>query len=38
VVLPSSVPLLLAGLRLLGHALVGTVVGEMDGATRASAI
>lgn len=35
VVLPSSVPLLLAGLRLgLGHALVGIVVGEMYGATK----
>ena len=34
VALPSSVPLLLAGLRLgLGHALVGIVVGEMYGAT-----
>ncbi len=35
VVLPSSVPMLLAGLRLgLGHALVGIVVGEMYGATQ----
>jgi ABC-type nitrate/sulfonate/bicarbonate transport system permease component len=35
VVLPSSVPMLLTGLRLgLGHALVGIVVGEMYGATR----
>jgi NitT/TauT family transport system permease protein len=35
VVLPSSVPLLLSGLRLgLGHALVGIVVGEMYGATH----
>jgi NitT/TauT family transport system permease protein len=35
VVLPSSVPLLLAGLRLgLGHALVGIVVGEMYGSTK----
>ena len=35
VALPSSVPLLLAGLRLgLGHALVGIVVGEMYGATQ----
>jgi NitT/TauT family transport system permease protein len=35
VVLPSSVPMLLAGLRLgLGHALVGIVVGEMYGATK----
>jgi len=35
VALPSSVPLLLTGLRLgLGHALVGIVVGEMYGATR----
>ena len=34
VALPSSVPLLLTGLRLgLGHALVGIVVGEMYGAT-----
>lgn len=34
VVLPSSVPMLLTGLRLgLGHALVGIVVGEMYGAT-----
>jgi len=34
VALPSSVPLLLTGLRLgLGHALVGIVVGEMHGAT-----
>jgi ABC-type nitrate/sulfonate/bicarbonate transport system permease component len=34
VALPSSVPLLLAGLRLgLGHALIGIVVGEMYGAT-----
>ena len=33
--LPSSVPLLLAGLRLgLGHALIGIVVGEMFGATE----
>jgi NitT/TauT family transport system permease protein len=35
VALPSSVPLLLTGLRLgLGHALVGIVVGEMYGATQ----
>lgn len=35
VALPSSVPLLLAGLRLgLGHALIGIVVGEMFGATE----
>jgi len=35
VVLPASVPMLLAGLRLgLGHALVGIVVGEMYGATK----
>jgi NitT/TauT family transport system permease protein len=35
VVLPSSVPMLLAGLRLgLGHALVRIVVGEMYGATK----
>jgi len=35
VALPSSVPMLLAGLRLgLGHALVGIVVGEMYGATQ----
>jgi len=35
VVLPSSVPMLLTGLRLgLGHALVGIVVGEMYGATQ----
>jgi NitT/TauT family transport system permease protein len=35
VALPSSVPLLLAGLRLgLGHALIGIVVGEMYGATN----
>ncbi len=35
VALPSSVPFLLAGLRLgLGHALVGIVVGEMYGATK----
>ena len=35
VVLPSSVPMLLAGLRLgLGHALVGIVVGEMYGSTK----
>ena len=34
VVLPSSVPLILAGLRLgLGHALVGIVVGELYAAT-----
>jgi NitT/TauT family transport system permease protein len=34
VALPSSVPLLLTGLRLgLGHALIGIVVGEMYGAT-----
>jgi NitT/TauT family transport system permease protein len=33
VALPSSIPMLLAGLRLgLGHALVGIVVGEMYGA------
>jgi NitT/TauT family transport system permease protein len=33
VALPSSVPLLLTGLRLgLGHALIGIVVGEMYGA------
>ncbi len=35
VALPSSVPMLLTGLRLgLGHALVGIVVGEMYGATQ----
>jgi NitT/TauT family transport system permease protein len=35
VALPSSVPMLLSGLRLgLGHALVGIVVGEMYGATH----
>jgi ABC-type nitrate/sulfonate/bicarbonate transport system permease component len=35
VALPSSVPLLLTGLRLgLGHALVGIVVGEMYGSTH----
>jgi len=35
VALPSSVPLLLSGLRLgLGHALIGIVVAEMYGATR----
>lgn len=35
VALPSSVPLLLSGLRLgLGHALIGIVVGEMYGATH----
>ena len=35
VALPSSVPLLLAGLRLgLGHGLIGIVVGEMFGATE----
>ena len=35
VALPSSVPLLLSGLRLgLGHALIGIVVGEMYGATN----
>jgi ABC-type nitrate/sulfonate/bicarbonate transport system permease component len=35
VALPSSVPLLLAGLRLgLGHALVGIVVGELYGANQ----
>jgi ABC-type nitrate/sulfonate/bicarbonate transport system permease component len=35
VALPSSVPMLLTGLRLgLGHALVGIVVGEMYGATH----
>jgi ABC-type nitrate/sulfonate/bicarbonate transport system permease component len=35
VALPSSVPLLLTGLRLgIGHALVGIVVGEMYGATH----
>ncbi len=35
VALPSSVPLLLTGLRLgLGHALIGIVVGEMYGATQ----
>jgi NitT/TauT family transport system permease protein len=35
VALPSSVPFLLAGLRLgLGHALVGVVVGEMVAATH----
>jgi ABC-type nitrate/sulfonate/bicarbonate transport system permease component len=35
IALPSSVPLLLAGLRLgLGHGLVGIVVGEMFGATQ----
>jgi ABC-type nitrate/sulfonate/bicarbonate transport system permease component len=34
VVMPSTVPMLLAGLRLgLGHALVGIVVGEMYAAT-----
>ncbi len=34
VALPSSVPLLLSGLRLgLGHALIGIVVGEMYGAS-----
>lgn len=34
VALPSSVPLLLTGLRLgLGHALIGIVVGEMYGAS-----
>src|SRR5204862_6956078 len=34
VALPSSVPLLLTGLRLgLGHALIGIVVGEVYGAT-----
>src|SRR5262249_2724685 len=34
VALPSSVPNLLTGLRLgLGHALIGIVVGEMNGAT-----
>ena len=34
VALPSTVPLLLAGLRLgLGHALIGIVVGEMFGAS-----
>lgn len=34
VVLPSSVPMLLTGLRLgLGHALIGVVVGEMYAAT-----
>jgi ABC-type nitrate/sulfonate/bicarbonate transport system permease component len=33
--LPSSVPLLLTGLRLgLGHGLIGIVVGEMFGATQ----
>jgi ABC-type nitrate/sulfonate/bicarbonate transport system permease component len=35
VALPSSVPMLLTGLRLgIGHALVGIVVGEMYGATE----
>jgi ABC-type nitrate/sulfonate/bicarbonate transport system permease component len=35
VALPSSVPLLLTGLRLgIGHALIGIVVGEMYGATH----
>ena len=35
VALPSSVPMLLTGLRLgLGHALIGIVVGEMYGATQ----
>jgi NitT/TauT family transport system permease protein len=35
VALPSSVPMLLAGLRLgISHALVGMVVAEMYGATR----
>jgi len=35
VALPSSVPLLLTGLRLgLGHALIGIVVGEMYGAVH----
>jgi NitT/TauT family transport system permease protein len=35
VALPSSIPLLLTGLRLgLGHALVGIVVGEMYGSTH----
>src|SRR5262249_5522461 len=35
VALPSTVPLLLSGLRLgLGHALIGIVVGEMYGATH----
>src|SRR6266849_919853 len=35
VALPSSVPMLLTGLRLgLGHALVGIVVGELYGATQ----
>jgi NitT/TauT family transport system permease protein len=35
VAVPSSVPLLLAGLRLgLGHGLIGIVVGEMFGATK----
>jgi len=35
VALPSSVPLLLTGLRLgLGHGLIGIVVGEMFGATQ----
>jgi ABC-type nitrate/sulfonate/bicarbonate transport system permease component len=35
VALPSSVPLLLSGLRLgLGHALIGIVVGEMYGASH----
>jgi ABC-type nitrate/sulfonate/bicarbonate transport system permease component len=35
VAMPSSVPLLLAGLRLgLGHGLIGIVVGEMFGATQ----
>jgi ABC-type nitrate/sulfonate/bicarbonate transport system permease component len=35
VALPSSVPLLLTGLRLgLGHALVGIVVGELYGANQ----
>jgi ABC-type nitrate/sulfonate/bicarbonate transport system permease component len=35
VALPSSIPLLLTGLRLgLGHALVGIVVGELYGSTH----
>jgi NitT/TauT family transport system permease protein len=35
VALPSTVPLLLSGLRLgLGHALIGIVVAEMYGATH----
>lgn len=35
VALPSSIPMLLTGLRLgLGHALIGIVVGEMYGATQ----